>query len=330
MSTPHATPAPRVSVVIASYRHAAYVRDCLASVLEQSFQDFEIVITDDGSGDGTVEAIRSVADPRIRLEVLPANRGACVALNRGLRRARGQYIAILNSDDLFVAGRLQRQVEFLDRHPQIGAVFGYPQMIDERGAPFADVTHKDFSVFQVANRPRHEWLRHFFDQGNCLCHPTLMIRRECYDLVGTYDARLAQVPDLDQWIRLAARCEIHVMPEPMVGFRIRDGQMNASAARPDVIRRDAWERSRVLFHYCDMPRATLTRAFPEMAADPRPSAVWLAEHALTLGTPFHLAFALEAMFRELPADGDGPEYARFIAHTGRHDAFGLRLTPGVV
>ena len=55
--------------------------------------------------------------------------------------------------------------------------------------------------------------------------------------------------------------------------------------------------------------ATLTRAFPEMAADPRPSAVWLAEHALTLGTPFHLAFALEAMFRELPADGDGPEYA---------------------
>ena len=109
MSTPHATPAPRVSVVIASYRHAAYVRDCLASVLEQSFQDFEIVITDDGSGDGTVEAIRSVADPRIRLEVLPANRGACVALNRGLRRARGQYIAILNSDDLFVAGRLQRQ-----------------------------------------------------------------------------------------------------------------------------------------------------------------------------------------------------------------------------
>ncbi|MBP7661472.1 MAG: glycosyltransferase family 2 protein, partial [Burkholderiaceae bacterium] len=114
MSAPPANPAPRVSVVIASYRHAAYVRECLASVLEQSFQDFEIVITDDGSGDGTVNAIRSVHDARIRLEVLPVNRGACVAMNHSLSRARGSYIAILNSDDMFLPGRLQAQVEFLD------------------------------------------------------------------------------------------------------------------------------------------------------------------------------------------------------------------------
>lgn len=319
---------PRVSVVIASYRHAAYVRDCLESVLTQSFQDFEIIITDDGSGDATVAAIRAVTDPRIRLEALPINRGACVALNRGLRRARGRYIAILNSDDTFVPERLRRQVDFLDRHPEIGAVFGYPAMIDERGAPFADVEHKDYAVFKVANRSRHDWLRHFFDAGNCLCHPTLMIRRECYDLVGTYDARLAQVPDLDQWIRLVARYDIHVMPEPMVRFRIRDAQMNASAGRPEVIRRDAWERSRVLLNYCAMPRATLVQAFPALAADTRPAALWLAERALALGTPFHTAFALEAMFQELPPDGDGPEYARFIAQTGRHDPFGLRLPPG--
>lgn len=320
--------APEVSVVIASYRHAAYVQDCLRSVLSQSFQDFEIVITDDGSGDDTVEAIRGVADPRIHLEVLPANRGACVALNRGLRRARGRLIAILNSDDLFVPGRLQRQVDFLRENPAVGAVFGHPEMIDERGARFADVTHKDFAVFDVGNRTRARWLRHFFDHGNCLCHPTLMIRRECYDLVGVYDARLAQVPDLDQWIRLVARSEIHVLAEPMVRFRIRDGQRNASAARPEVIRRDAWERSRILSHYLTMPRALLREAFPEYTDDPRPVSHWLAEHAATLGTPFHAAFALEAMFRDLPPDGDGPDYARFIALTGRLDPFGLRLPPG--
>jgi len=318
-------PAPRVSVVIASYRHAAYVGECLRSVLDQSFQDFEIVITDDGSGDDTVEAIRAVRDARIHLEALPANRGACIALNRGIKRARGEYVAILNSDDSFVPGRLQHQVDFLDAHPEIEAVFGWPEIIDERGAAFADVHHKDYAVFKVENRDRHAWLRQFFDLGNCLCHPTLMIRRRCYELIGPYDARLAQVPDLDQWIRLAARCELHVMPEPMVRFRIRDGQMNASAARPEVLRRDAWERSRILRHYRVMPRAQLIKVFPELADDSRPASLFLAERAMAIGTPFHTAFALETMFEDLPPDGDGPAYAAFIAHTGRLDPFGLRL-----
>lgn len=317
---------PQVSVVIASYCHAAYVREALESVLAQSFEDFEIVITDDGSPDTTVDAIRSVHDARIHLEALPVNRGACVAMNHSLSRARGSYIAILNSDDIFLPGRLQAQVEFLDTHPHVGAVFGYPEIIDERGAHFADVNHKDYSVFRVGNRDRYAWLRYFFDHGNCLCHPTLMIRRDCYDLVGTYDARLAQVPDLDLWIRLAARFEIHVMPESMVRFRIRDSQMNASAARPEVIRRDAWERSRVLEHYCRMPLGTLHRAFPEMVDSGMSAAGWLATHALALGTPFHTAFALDAMFHDLPADGEGPGHSAFIDLTGRVDPFGLRLT----
>lgn len=313
----------RVSVVIASYEHEDYVAQCIESVLSQDFRDFEIVVTDDGSKDSTAQRVRAIADPSISLEVFEHNRGACIALNHGIARARGDYVAILNSDDLFEPGKLSLQVAYLDAHPRVGAVFSWASAIDERGAPFTDRAHKDFSVFRVENRSRVQWLRQFFDHGNCLCHPTMMIRRGCYDSVGGYDARLAQVPDLDMWIRLASKFEIHVMPRALTRFRIRDGQRNASAARPEVVRRDAWERQHVLEHYLRIPEEDLRAAFPEYADDPREPAQWLAERALGIGLPFHVAFGLEALFRQLPPHGDDPRYARFIALTGKYDVYGI-------
>ena len=128
-----ARPAPRVSVVIASYEHEAYVGESIGSVLAQSWQDFEVVVTDDGSRDATAQRVREIDDPRVSLEVFERNRGACVALNHGVRRARGEYVAILNSDDVFEPDKLALQVEYLDANPQVGAVFAWPSVVDERG-----------------------------------------------------------------------------------------------------------------------------------------------------------------------------------------------------
>jgi glycosyltransferase involved in cell wall biosynthesis len=132
---------PKISVVMASYNHAAFVRQAVESALNQSFTDLEVVITDDGSRDGTADVIRGLTDPRIRLEVLPENRGACLAVNGALARARGDYVAVLNSDDFFLPGKLERQAAFLEAHPEIGAVFGQPHFVDERGRPFANPSH---------------------------------------------------------------------------------------------------------------------------------------------------------------------------------------------
>src|SRR5215470_10311500 len=111
---------PKVSVVVKSYNHDAYVGETIQSVLDQSFQDFEIVVTDDGSSDGTPDVVRAFSDPRIHLEVFPHNRGISHAINATIARARGTYIAILNSDDFALPGRLERQAAFLDAHPDIG------------------------------------------------------------------------------------------------------------------------------------------------------------------------------------------------------------------
>src|SRR5205085_10865699 len=167
--------------------------------------------------------------------------GACAAMNHAIRRARGEYVAVLNSDDVFLPGKLARQVAVLDAEPRVAAVFTHPTFIDERGAPLEDDAHKDTVLVRTRDQSRHEWLRQLFRTRNCLCHPSVLIRRRVYDEVGLLDPAMAQLPDLDLWVRVLLRHEIRVIAEPYVAFRIRDNQANASAARPDVLVRDAFE-----------------------------------------------------------------------------------------
>src|SRR3989442_1702979 len=104
MPTMNPAPHPRVTVIMPSYNHERFVAAAIQSVLNQSFTDWELVITDDGSHDGTVATARRFTDPRIRLFVFPKNRGACDAANHCLANARGEFIAMLSSDDEFVPG----------------------------------------------------------------------------------------------------------------------------------------------------------------------------------------------------------------------------------
>src|SRR3989344_3691446 len=118
---------PKVSVIIPSYNHEKYVTYALESVLNQTFQDFEIIITDDHSSDKTVEQIKKFKDQRIRLFTSIKNRGVCVAINDCLLHTKGKYIAHLNSDDAFFLEKLEKQVKYLDNHPDVGAVFSKPR-----------------------------------------------------------------------------------------------------------------------------------------------------------------------------------------------------------
>ena len=317
---------PRVSVVIASYNHEKYVRAAVESVLAQSFQDFEILVTDDGSVDRTVAEVQAIADPRISLVALPHNGGASAAINASILRAAGDYVAILNSDDVFLPDKLVRQVRYLDENPGIAAVFTRPLFIDEDGRPHPN-PGKEIALARATNRPRHKWLRRFFRRGNALCHPSVLIRRRCYQEVGLYNPALAQLPDLEMWVRLLREHEIHLIEEPLMAFRIRDNQMNASAARPEVIVRDQWEWLRVLEQYLKLDDALMALAFPEIASHigTVPTAWLLGMMALKDGGPAQVLFALEAMYKVV-ADGSDPARCRaFIAATGSFDPFGLLL-----
>jgi glycosyltransferase involved in cell wall biosynthesis len=231
---------PLVSVCMAAYNHAPFIRAAVESVLQQTVSDWELLITDDGSSDGTLAAISDLVDPRIKLSRFSENRTACVALNSCIRQAQGQFIAILNSDDLWVPEKLERQVDIMREQPNTAAVFTLATMIDERGNLLPQ-SHRHYGVFQQSNRDRLSWLRRFLLQGNCLCHPSALVRSSTYKTVGLYDPCFAQLPDLDMWLRVCLHHDIWVIQEPLTLFRVLDHERNASGERPDVQVRTAIE-----------------------------------------------------------------------------------------
>jgi glycosyltransferase involved in cell wall biosynthesis len=315
---------PRVSVICASYNHERYVEAAIRSVLEQSFRDLELIVVDDGSSDGTAQRVAAIGDPRISLHVLPRNEGACAAMNHAIRRARGEYVAVLNSDDLFLPGKIERQVAVLDAEPAVAAVFAHPTFIDERGAPLIDEAHKDTVLQRAHDQPRRAWLRQLFRDLNCLCHPSVLIRKRVYDEVGLLEPAMAQLPDLDLWVRVLLRFEIRIIAEPLVAFRVRDGQANASAARPEVLVRDAFEQRLVLRRYLALPDDEVERVFPEAHATDRGMPVgWrIGRLALEIARPAAVQFGLEAMYDALAAVSDPARHREFIALSGRFDPLG--------
>lgn len=308
----HAPPAqprqdPTVSVLIKAYNHAPYVRQTIESVLAQEGPDFEIVVTDDGSTDGTLEIIRSFTDPRIRLEALPHNSGISTAMNATVSRARGRYLAILNSDDWALPGRLARQTDFLDRNPGISLVFGLPLAVDEVGEPTPPFN--DFRApFAWPDYSRRTWLRQFFFNGNCLCAPTAMIRREAYEAAGPYDLRLTNLQDLDMWIRMLIRGhEICLLPQELTAFRIRANNANMSAPRLDTSLRSNFETTHILQHFAAMSEELFGEIFREddlkiVSAD-APVALRVADLAAHIPSVCHQNFAL-GQFREFAQDID--------------------------
>lgn len=291
---------PTVSVCIPAYNHAKYVRRTLESVLQQDFHDFEIVITDDCSTDGTAEEILAVRDDRIRLFRHPRNMGPSIAANNNIRQARGAFISIVPSDDLFEPHKLSRQLEEFRRHPSLGATFSFMQRMDEDGVPLPDT---NFGVALPPDWRRESVLRHFFFEGNCLAAPTAMMRREAVRKTGLFDPRLLQTQDYDYWVRLCLRFDISVVEEKLVGYRIRAQLGNLDANTTGKAARIQWELAKVLqgFGGCG-DRGLLLRAFPELSDHFAAGlGIWAAMGLLAVQAPQHWTrvFGIETLYREL-------------------------------
>jgi hypothetical protein len=254
----------KITVAMASYNHASFVGEAIESVLSQSHSDLELIVVDDGSTDDTVKEIQKFKDPRLTCISLPQNMGACIARRMAIERGSGEYVAILNSDDLFLPGKLSKQKEFLDNHPNICALFGLADFIDAQGKKLEQHQHYLGNLFQQPNRSRHEWMRYFFDHGNAFCHPSLMIRRKSYEDIGYYDPRLSQLADFDLWVRMALKYNIHVLQEELVYFRILPSSSNASAPSLQKWRGYQWEMTHILPHFLKIPSIEdLLKIFPE-------------------------------------------------------------------
>lgn len=249
---------PKVSVLLAAYNHAPYVEQAVRSVLDQDFTDLELIAVDDASPDATADIIAGIDDPRLTLHRLARNRETHPR-HRAAQLARGDYVAVQNSDDLWLPGKLAHQVKVLDENPEIGAVFTGVALIDDAGR-----RSNDRSPFRAERHDRAGWLRRFFLQGNCLCHPSVMMRRHLLEAVGGYDPSLLLLGDLDLWVRLAAVSDLHVIDRPLTANRVLSGARNISAETPAKAARQLFEAQRVLKRYVEPPvLAHLPAVFPD-------------------------------------------------------------------
>jgi glycosyltransferase involved in cell wall biosynthesis len=256
---------PTVSVIMATYNHADFVEQSIQSVLMQQGVDFEFLITDDGSSDNTRDVVASICDKRIRFFPNKENRGACTVTNELIQRASGKFIALINSDDYWIAAdKLVYQLQVMKENPTVGACFGRARFVDKDGGALDKSKLPQGCVFEKENRSRAAWLRHFFDLGNCICHPTMLIRKGCYDAVGHYDNRLRQLPDFDMWVRLTKQYDIHVSKREMTAFRYLPGE-NASSGTSANLRRLLNESYFILHRFFDgIPRDIFLDGFGDL------------------------------------------------------------------
>lgn len=213
---------PRVSVLMSVHNGLRFLPEALDSILSQGFSDFEFIIVDDTSSDGSLALLEQYAarDARIRLVSNEKNLGLTASLNRGVELARGEYVARMDADDISLPGRFEKQVAFLDAHPEAWALGGQIQFIDESGTV----------------RPAHVYPTDSFHlgwnmllNGPTLSHPAAMLRRDRLAQAGNYphECRLAQDAALWRRFLILSDRSLANLSDPVLLYRLHPGSQSA-------------------------------------------------------------------------------------------------------
>lgn len=208
---------PRVTVLLPVYNAEEFLAEAIESVLNQSFKDFEFMIINDGSKDNSLSVIKHYAekDSRINLISRP-NKGLVKTLNEGISKAKGEYIARMDSDDVSVKSRLKKEVEFLDSNPGVGMVGSNYTIIDAKGKRL--VTTNVFT--------HHDDLKLCLITCNQFGHGSVMMRKSVLEKVGNYDGKVGHVEDYDLWQRISRVSKISNFEEPLYLWRKTEGSIS--------------------------------------------------------------------------------------------------------
>jgi glycosyltransferase involved in cell wall biosynthesis len=216
---------PLVSIIVPAYNGERYLRESLDSILAQTYRNVEVIVMDDASTDGTAGIIASYGD-KVRCHRQPANRGIYGNMNDGIVMARGEYIAIYHSDDVYDSRIVEKEVAFLEQYPEAGAVFCEDIFIDPEGRERGRL-----QLVQEARGGRP--LRYDVILNALLTYknpilrcPSCMVRASVYATVGTYrDQEFRNTSDLEMYLRIARKCPIGILEEHL--FRYRWGHGNS-------------------------------------------------------------------------------------------------------
>ena len=243
-----------VSVVMPVYNGEKYLREAVESILAQTFRNFELIAVDDGSTDGSASILAGYRqqDERIVILTHSKNQGIVSALNRGLEIAQGKYIARMDADDVSLPERFERQVEFLETHPQVGVLGSEAIFMDSQGQDIARMaqTHDDLSI---------RWTSLL---ANVFFHPTVMFRRAVLTEFNLgYQPGLQSGQDYDLWVHMLEHTQGANLDQPLVRYRVTAESISSQYKQEQMV-----NHNQISFAY-------IQRLFPEIRFTP-------AEHAL--------------------------------------------------
>ena len=197
---------PHVSVVIPTYNRAEYISAAIQSVLDQTYTDYEIIVIDDGSTDDTQNVVVRFSD-QVRY-IRQENAGSSAARNRGIQAARGELIAFLDSDDVFLPTKLQKQVAFMQAYPEVGLL--HTQYVD------VDAEGNILFTYPV-DHVQGDIYRQLLPACPILTS-TVMMPKKVFETVGEFDVALPMAQDIDMWIRVAKTYPVGAIPETLTHY----------------------------------------------------------------------------------------------------------------
>jgi glycosyltransferase involved in cell wall biosynthesis len=241
---------PVVSVIIPTYNCARYLPEAIDSVLAQTYRDFEIIVVDDGSTDNTQEVLARYGD-HMRV-IRQSNQGSAAARNAGILPARGEFIAFLDADDLWLPHKLERQVPLFDERPELGWIYSDYREFDESG-PRA----RSFFERPGLRPPPEGWIVLKLAMGCITWTATVVARASCFREVGLFDPTFPRAQDYDMWLRLAVRFPVGCVDEVLALYRRHQTQITTET-RPGLIEHHAWRvlRKFMLGDYRRLPPET--------------------------------------------------------------------------
>jgi len=210
---------PKVTVIIPTYNRADYVCEAIDSVLTQTFTDYEIIVVDDGSTDNTADLLRPLAEQGLIRYIFQENRGESAARNQGIAVASGEYIAFLDSDDLFLPTKLEKQVSYLDTHPDIALVHSWYAKFEDGG--------RDLGIRDTSRLNGWIYPAYLLDWSVLMVVPAVMVRSSVLEQVGGFDETIRWGPDLDMWRRITRKFRIAVIPDVLCKIRVHPGNISA-------------------------------------------------------------------------------------------------------
>ncbi len=199
---------PLVSIVTPSYNQSRFLEETIVSALSQDYPRLEYIVVDGGSTDGSVEIIRKYAD-RLAYWVSEPDRGHADAVNKGWRRATGDILAFIYSDDVYAPGAVRKAVNWLGEHPDTEIAWGDAWIIDERGRQIGVLPGRNFDYATFVREAK-----------GIINQPSTFMRRSVFEKVGPLNESLHYLMDFEYWIRAGQGCRIQYVPEMLSSFRV--------------------------------------------------------------------------------------------------------------